>query len=115
MGATTNDLPCVEISEVRDMIGSGEDFVIRTVTGEELLGRRPWCARKSEVAWLAHGVKAIRRWTIAGRLPFRTREDRVTDDARLDLALEMTFPASDPVAVSSWGGETPPDGVDSEP
>ena len=31
---------------------------------------------------------------------------------RLDLALELTFPASDPVALSSWEGETAPDELD---
>ena len=38
--STTDDLKCVDLSEVRDMTGSGEHLVIRTVTGEELMGRR---------------------------------------------------------------------------
>jgi hypothetical protein len=64
--STTYDLKCVELSEVRDMTGSGEYLVIRCVTGEELMGRRSWCQRKSNVAWLAHSLDAIRRWVIAG-------------------------------------------------
>lgn len=76
MTGTTDRLACVVISEVRDMTVSGEDLVIRTVTGAELTGRRPLCPRRSGM----------------------------DDDARLDLALELTFPASDPVAVSSEGG-----------
>jgi len=79
MTRTTEGRACVVISEVRDMTVSGEDLVIRTVTGEELTGRRPWCPRRGG-----------------------------TDEARLDLALELTFPASDPVAVSSGEGETAP-------
>jgi hypothetical protein len=64
--STTYDLKCVELSEVRDMTGSGEYLVIRCVTGEELMGGRPWCQRKSDVAWLSHSLDAIRRWVIAG-------------------------------------------------
>jgi hypothetical protein len=105
----------VEISEVRDMSRVGEDLVIRTVTGQEVIGTLSWCQRKSDVAWLAHGLIAMHRRMVAGRHPFRTREDGVNDDARLDLALELTFPASDPVAVSRSQGETPPDGLDGEP
>lgn len=89
MTRTTGGLACLVISEVRDMTVSGEDFVIRTVTGEELMGRHPWCPG---------GGDGDRRSTSP-----RTRDGWVNDDARLDLALELTFPASDPVAVSREG------------
>ena len=112
MTRTTDGLACLVISEVRDMTVSGEDLVIRTVTGEELMGRRPWCPRGGDVTWLAHGTNAMRRSVIVGRHPSRTRDGWVNDDARLDLALELTFPASDPVAVSSWEGETAPNDLD---
>jgi len=54
----------------------------------------------------------MRRSVIVGRHPSRRRDGWVNDDARLDLALELTFPASDPVAVSSWEGETAPNDLD---
>jgi hypothetical protein len=94
------------------MTGSGEGLVIRTVTGEELMGRRPWCPSSGDVAWLAHGANVMGASVIVGRHPFRTRDGGVNDDARLDLALELTFPASDPVALSSWEGEMAPGDVD---
>jgi hypothetical protein len=81
------------------------DCVFGVVTA---LGRPKlfWMATTAERSRAA--AKAHARRPGGGRDRPKPRRDAVALDAQLDLALEHTFPASDPVSVGGATGTEPP-------